>query len=71
MDSCESEKSKNKTREESEEGDYLPFFGNFLSTSGIRCVNKNDVRFWDILLAYNAYFLPIISLFFWIVFLVL
>ena len=70
MDSCECEEQKNSEGEKSEDGDSLPFSRNFFPTSRIRYYNKSTLRLWNGLLAYNVYFLPIISLFFWIIFLV-
>jgi hypothetical protein len=70
MDSCDSDKQENKERKESEDGDPLSIFGNIFSTTWVRHTDKDIPRSWSFLLEYNALFLPIISLFFWIIFLV-
>lgn len=71
MDSCDSDKQKNKEGKESEDGDPLSVFSNIFSSTWIRYYNKDIPRSWSFLLEYNVVFLPIISLFFWIIFLVL
>ena len=67
----DSEREGNKQEGESkrENGDPLAIFGDFFSASRIRYTNKNTIRCWDSLLEYNVYFLPIISLFFWAIYL--
>jgi hypothetical protein len=54
-----------------ENGDPLPILRNFFSTSWIRHNNKNHARLWDSVLEYNVYFLPIVSVFFWFIYLLL
>ena len=60
---------KQEGESQRENGDPLPIFRNLLSTSRVRYNNKDVARLWDSLLEYNVYFLPAISLFFWIIYL--
>lgn len=69
MNSGESDKRENTEGEKSEDGDPLLIFGNLFFASGIRYIDKGTIRLWSSILEYNVYFLPCISLLFWIIFL--
>ena len=71
MDSCERKSDKQRGESKREDGDYLPISRNFFSTFRIRCNNKATFRLWHSLLEYNVYFLPSISLFFWVIYILI
>ena len=58
-------------RDQTELGDSGSDDSDFLQSIGLRCIVQNDMGLDRLLLAYNCYFLPIVSLILWSIFLVI
>lgn len=57
-------------RKQTESGDCCSDGGDIPQPVGLRCLIQNDIGFDRLLLAYNWYFLPCVSIILWGVFLV-
>ncbi len=71
MDSCDSDKQKNKEGEKSEDGEPLHNFWHVLQPFWIRLAIQNGIRPDRIILDYHRYFLPCCGIVLWSVFLLL